>query len=105
MRVDPNFPDLPCYFHKSRPCSCDRTFRALARFAYTDWFHDDPSRRMTPEQRWWCMWIYREAGDLVDPLSDRKMETFSDRFLAGTAIIALFELERTTIRTPQKSWR
>lgn len=49
------------------------------------------------------MWIYREAGDLVDPLSDRQMTTFSDRFLAGTAIIALFELEQVASRTLQNS--
>ena len=95
MSEAPNWPDMPCYFHRSRPCSCDRTFRALARFAYTDWFHDDASRRMTPDQRAWCIREYQQAGDLVEPLQNRQMERFSDRFLAGTALIAMIERERT----------
>jgi hypothetical protein len=38
---------------------------------------------------------YQQAGDLVEPLESRRMERFSDRFLAGTALIAMIERERT----------
>jgi hypothetical protein len=93
MQEDPNWPDMPCYFHKSRPCSCDRTFRALSRFAYANWLEDDCGQSMTPAQRAWCIREYRNAGTLVDPISDEQMERAFDRFLAGAAIIAMIERE------------
>lgn len=95
MHDDSIWPDLPCYFHKKRSCSCSRRSRALGRFAYTDWFNDDSNRAMTPEQRLWCMRQYHQVGRLVDPLTTAQMERFSDRFLAGTALIAMIERERT----------